>query len=169
VRQAQRLVVSRDDDGNWRVWNPGIPQDTLENGIEGQDKSTVAGGAHPRGAAAARLVLLSMKPPHFDEGVNGWFVDQMTHTGFYHYDPTNYHGPFHFYVLFLFQTLFGRHIWALRLPLALISVATVCADAAVRPFHWTQRGALGRRGDGALSGRSSTHGTQSTRTGWCSR
>jgi uncharacterized protein (TIGR03663 family) len=76
-------------------------------------------------AAAARLVLLSMKPPHFDEGVNGWFVDQMTHTGFYHYDPTNYHGPFHFYVLFLFQTLFGRHIWALRLPLALISLASV--------------------------------------------
>jgi uncharacterized protein (TIGR03663 family) len=76
-------------------------------------------------AAAARLVLLSMKPPHFDEGVNGWFVDQMTHTGFYHYDPTNYHGPFHFYVLFLAQTLFGRHIWALRLPLALISLATV--------------------------------------------
>jgi uncharacterized protein (TIGR03663 family) len=76
-------------------------------------------------AAAARLVLLSIKPPHFDEGVNGWFVDQMTHTGFYHYDPTNYHGPFHFYVLFLAQTLFGRHIWALRLPLALISLATV--------------------------------------------
>jgi uncharacterized protein (TIGR03663 family) len=76
-------------------------------------------------AALARLLLLSLKPPHFDEGVNGWFVDQMTHTGFYHYDPTNYHGPFHFYVLFLAQTLFGRHIWALRLPLALISLATV--------------------------------------------
>ena len=76
-------------------------------------------------AAAARLTLLGMKPPHFDEGVNGWFVDQMTQTGYYHYDPTNYHGPFHFYVLFLAQTLFGRHIWALRLPLALMSLATV--------------------------------------------
>jgi uncharacterized protein (TIGR03663 family) len=76
-------------------------------------------------AAVARLTLLSIKPPHFDEGVNGWFVDQMTLTGFYHYDPTNYHGPFHFYVLFLMQTLFGRHIWALRLPLALMSLATV--------------------------------------------
>ena len=76
-------------------------------------------------AAAARLTLLGMKPPHFDEGVNGWFVDQITHTGFYHYDPTNYHGPFHFYVLFLAQTLLGRHIWALRLPLALMSLATV--------------------------------------------
>jgi uncharacterized protein (TIGR03663 family) len=76
-------------------------------------------------AAAARLTLLGMKPPHFDEGVNGWFVDQMTHTGFYHYDPTNYHGPFHFYVLFIAQTLLGRHIWALRLPLALMSLAAV--------------------------------------------
>jgi uncharacterized protein (TIGR03663 family) len=76
-------------------------------------------------AAALRLVLLEMKPAHFDEGVNGWFVDSMTTTGYYHYDPTNYHGPMHFYVLFLFQTLFGRHVWALRLPLALVSAASV--------------------------------------------
>jgi uncharacterized protein (TIGR03663 family) len=76
-------------------------------------------------AAAARLTLLGMKPPHFDEGVNGWFVDQLTLTGFYHYDPTNYHGPLHFYVLFLAQTLLGRHVWALRLPLALMSTVTV--------------------------------------------
>ena len=76
-------------------------------------------------AAAARLTLLGIKPPHFDEGVNGWFVDQITHNGFYHYDPTNYHGPLHFYVLFLAQTLLGRHVWALRLPLALMSLATV--------------------------------------------
>jgi uncharacterized protein (TIGR03663 family) len=49
----------------------------------------------------------------------------MTHSGYYNYDPGNYHGPFHFYVLFLAQRLFGRHIWALRLPLALVSIATV--------------------------------------------
>jgi uncharacterized protein (TIGR03663 family) len=76
-------------------------------------------------AAIARLTLLSIKPPHFDEGVNGWFVDQMTHTGFYHYDPTNYHGPLHFYILFLAQTLLGRHIWALRLPLVFAGIAAV--------------------------------------------
>jgi hypothetical protein len=76
-------------------------------------------------AAIIRLVLLGMKPPHFDEGVNGWFVDEMTKKGFYHYDPANYHGPLHFYVLFLFQTLFGRHIWTLRLPIVAISTATV--------------------------------------------
>jgi len=49
-------------------------------------------------------------------GINGWFVDQMVKSGFYRYDPTNYHGPLHFYVLFLSQTLFGRNLWALRMP-----------------------------------------------------
>ena len=72
--------------------------------------------------AVLRVLLLDIKPPHFDEGINGWFVDQMTKTGFYKYDPTNYHGPFHFYVLFLSQTLFGRNLWALRLPVVLASI-----------------------------------------------
>ena len=76
-------------------------------------------------AAFLRLAWLEVKPPHFDEGVNGWFVDAMTRTGFYHYDPTNFHGPFHFYVLFVAQTLLGRHVWALRLPLALVSLGCV--------------------------------------------
>src|SRR5471032_1783048 len=75
--------------------------------------------------ALLRLFLLGIKPPHFDEGINGWFVDQMVKNGFYKYDPTNYHGPLHFYVLFLSQTLLGRNVWALRLPLALMSLATV--------------------------------------------
>src|SRR5437773_9335993 len=44
-----------------------------------------------------RFLLLGIKPPHFDEGINGWFVDQVVKTGFYKYDPTNYHGPLHFY------------------------------------------------------------------------
>lgn len=75
--------------------------------------------------AFLRFLLLGMKPPHFDEGINGWFVDQMTKTGFYRYDPTNYHGPLHFYVTFLFQTLLGRNIWALRLPVVLVSTGCV--------------------------------------------
>ena len=55
-------------------------------------------------AAALRVALLDIKPPHFDEGVNGWFVDQMTRNGYFRYDPTNYHGPLHFYAVFLSQT-----------------------------------------------------------------
>ncbi|HEV7404310.1 MAG TPA: flippase activity-associated protein Agl23 [Chthoniobacteraceae bacterium] len=80
-------------------------------------------------ALLLRLVLLELKPPHFDEGVNGFFVDQMTREGPYHYDPTNFHGPLHFYFLFLMQTLFGRHVWALRLPTVLFS--TLCVVVAL--------------------------------------
>ena len=76
-------------------------------------------------AAVLRFYDLELRPPHFDEGVNGWFTDQMQKTGFYAYDPTNYHGPLHFYVLFLFKCLFGRHVWALRLPVVLVGIVTV--------------------------------------------
>lgn len=73
--------------------------------------------------AFLRVFLLAIKPPHFDEGINGWFVDQMVKNGYYHYDPTNYHGPLHFYILFVSQTLFGRNLWALRMPVVLGSIA----------------------------------------------
>ena len=72
-----------------------------------------------------RLWELDMKPAHFDEGINGWFVDQMRGNGFYRYDPENYHGPFYFYVLFISLSLLGRNLWALRLPSVLASIASV--------------------------------------------
>src|SRR5216117_4383046 len=31
-------------------------------------------------AVFLRFFLLGIKPPHFDEGINGWFVDQMIKT-----------------------------------------------------------------------------------------
>jgi uncharacterized protein (TIGR03663 family) len=76
-------------------------------------------------AVFLRFFLLGIKPPHFDEGINGWFVDQTLRNGFYKYDPTNYHGPLHFYALLLSQTLFGRNLIALRLPVVLVSIACV--------------------------------------------
>jgi len=85
-------------------------------------------------AFTLRVAWLDLKPAHFDEGVNGWFVDQMTRQGFYHYDPTNFHGPFHFYVLFLAQTLFGRSIWVLRMPIVLMSTACVGLVLAFRRY-----------------------------------
>jgi uncharacterized protein (TIGR03663 family) len=75
--------------------------------------------------AFLRVFLLAIKPPHFDEGINGWFVDQMVKNGYYKYDPTNYHGPLHFYILFISQTLFGRNLWALRMPVVLGSIACI--------------------------------------------
>jgi uncharacterized protein (TIGR03663 family) len=85
-------------------------------------------------AGLLRVFLLGIKPPHFDEGINGWFVDQMVKNGFYSYDPTNYHGPLHFYVLFLSQTLFGRNAWALRLPVVLVSTLCVWLTFKFQPF-----------------------------------
>jgi uncharacterized protein (TIGR03663 family) len=76
-------------------------------------------------AAFLRIYALDLRPPHFDEGVNGWFLDQMQKTGYYKYDPTNYHGPLHFYVLFVFKFLFGRNLWALRMPIVLMGILTV--------------------------------------------
>src|SRR3954467_112024 len=85
-------------------------------------------------AAFLRLFLLGIKPPHFDEGINGWFVDQVMKNGFYRYDPTNYHGPLHFYVLVLFQSLFGRNVWALRLPVVLLSIGCVWLAMKFEPL-----------------------------------
>ena len=76
-------------------------------------------------AALLRLWALDLKPAHFDEGINGWFVDQMSGSGFYRYDPENYHGPLYFYVLFISLSLFGRNLWALRLPAVLSSIASI--------------------------------------------
>lgn len=95
-------------------------------------------------AAGLRGFGLDWKPPHFDEGVNGMFVDLMRSDGFYRYDPTNYHGPLFFYVLLAGETLFGRSIVALRLPtvlaglgvvaLALFGYRRVVGDRAARWF-----------------------------------
>src|SRR5438270_2375441 len=85
-------------------------------------------------AAVLRILFLGIKPPHFDEGINGWFVDQMTKSGFYRYDPTNYHGPLHFYILFLSQTLFGRNLWALRMPVVIGSTVCVWLALKYEPF-----------------------------------
>ena len=84
--------------------------------------------------AFLRFFLLGIKPPHFDEGINGWFVDQVVKTGYYKYDPTNYHGPLHFYVLLLLQTLFGRNLIALRLPVVLVSIGCVWLTLKFEPF-----------------------------------
>ena len=84
-----------------------------------------------------RFLYLGIKPPHFDEGINGWFVDQMILNGYYSYDPTNYHGPFHFYVLWVFKFLFGRNLWALRLSASAFGLAGVYLIARLKTYLGT--------------------------------
>ena len=88
-------------------------------------------------AVFLRVWHIELKPAHFDEGVNGWFADQMTSSGFYRYDPNNYHGPLHFYAVFLSQTLLGRHLWVLRLPAIIAGVLCVWAMLRYRDFFGT--------------------------------
>jgi len=49
----------------------------------------------------------------------------MAKQGYYAYDPDNYHGPLHFYVLRCSCLAFGRNLWALRLPTVLVGTLTV--------------------------------------------
>jgi uncharacterized protein (TIGR03663 family) len=49
-------------------------------------------------AALVRLLFLTQKPLHHDEGVNGNFLTILFRTGYYHYDPANYHGPSLYYL-----------------------------------------------------------------------
>lgn len=85
-------------------------------------------------ALLLRVWGLDWKPAHFDEGINGWFVDQMKSMGFYRYDPHHYHGPLHFYALFLSDALFGRNLWALRLPVVIVSFFSVFWMLKYRDF-----------------------------------
>jgi uncharacterized protein (TIGR03663 family) len=94
-------------------------------------------------AALLRLWGLDIKPAHFDEGINGWFVDQMRANGFYRYDPENYHGPLYFYILFVFLTLGGRNLWALRLPAVIASLASVWVALRFERFFGRTTARLG--------------------------
>ncbi len=80
------------------------------------------------------LYRLDLRPPHHDEGVNGWYVIQMWRQGFFHYDPGNYHGPLFFYLLQLSEMIFGKGIVALRLVTVLFGVLNTLLVLAHRRF-----------------------------------
>lgn len=58
-------------------------------------------------AAGLRFFALESKPLHNDEGVNGNFMTQLVRTGYYHYDPENYHGPSLYYLTLVSVKLNG--------------------------------------------------------------
>lgn len=49
-------------------------------------------------ATLLRVIFPTLKPLHHDEGVNGNFLVTLFRTGYYHYDPANYHGPSLYYI-----------------------------------------------------------------------
>jgi len=56
-------------------------------------------------AAILRLYQLTDKVFHHDEGVNGNFMVSLFRTGYYHYDPANYHGPTLYYAALLISSI----------------------------------------------------------------
>ena len=66
-------------------------------------------------AAGLRLPELAVNPFHNDEGVNGFFTTNLVRTGFYAYDPQNYHGPSLYYFALVSEILFGLTTEAMRL------------------------------------------------------
>jgi uncharacterized protein (TIGR03663 family) len=89
-------------------------------------------------AAVFRLVDLGLKPIHFDESINGWFVGQMWVKGFYQYNPDNFHGPLYFYLLQISEQLFGFGIISLRMVSVLASLGFIY-------LCYSSREILGRR------------------------
>ena len=80
------------------------------------------------------FLFLDWKPPQHDEGVNGWIIQDVISKGYYAYDPANYHGPLHFYLLFIFKIIFGDNLWALRLSAVLFGWASIYVMMALSPY-----------------------------------
>lgn len=76
-------------------------------------------------AASFRFFELGLKPPHFDEGINGHFVMQLWQAGRHDYDPTNFHGPLYFYLLHFAEVLGGRGVEVFRAMNAILAMLLV--------------------------------------------
>lgn len=76
-------------------------------------------------AIVSRFLFLELKPIHSDESVNGWFVIRLWETGYFKYDPENYHGPLYFYLLQWTELILGKGLFTLRAVASFFSVLTV--------------------------------------------
>ena len=81
-------------------------------------------------AAVLRLAWLELRPPHHDEGADGWQALQIDAAHGYAFHAGQGHGPLHFYLLWASQRLGGRNLTALRLPDALASLGSVALTLA---------------------------------------
>lgn len=92
-------------------------------------------------AAVLRLIFLTQKPLHHDEGVNGLFLVNLFRTGYYHYDPSNYHGPSLYYLAVIptainnvFHWGHGLSTFAIRLVTATFGVGVVWLMLCLRRY-----------------------------------
>ena len=92
-------------------------------------------------AALLRLIFLTQKPLHHDEGVNGMFLVNLFRTGYYHYDPSNYHGPSLYYLAVIptainnvFHWGHGLSTFAIRFVTASFGVGVVWLMLCLRRY-----------------------------------
>jgi uncharacterized protein (TIGR03663 family) len=95
-------------------------------------------------AALLRMVLLTQKPLHHDEGVNGLFLATLFRTGKYYYDPGNYHGPSLYYFALIPTAInnllhwgHGLSTFAIRFVTATFGVGVVWLMLCLRRFVGT--------------------------------
>ncbi|HWF02228.1 MAG TPA: flippase activity-associated protein Agl23, partial [Candidatus Angelobacter sp.] len=108
-------------------------------------------------ATFLRLLFLTEKPLHHDEGVNGLFLVTLFRTGYYHYDPANYHGPSLYYLAVIptainniFHWGHGLSTFGIRLVTAVFGVGTVWLTLCLRRYLGTA-GALAAAAFAAVS------------------
>jgi uncharacterized protein (TIGR03663 family) len=101
-------------------------------------------------AALVRLYQLELRPMHHDEGVNGFFLNNLIRTGIFRYDPTNYHGPTLYYFALPLATIAERlemyGTWTVRLLPLIFGLATVWLALGLRRYI----GRVGALAAGAL-------------------
>ncbi|HEV2882407.1 MAG TPA: glycosyltransferase family 39 protein [Pyrinomonadaceae bacterium] len=89
-------------------------------------------------AALVRLYQLELRPMHHDEGVNGFFLNNLIRTGIFRYDPTNYHGPtLYYFTLPLAVAAERLHMygtWTVRLLPLIFGMATVWLALNLRRY-----------------------------------
>ena len=90
-------------------------------------------------ASLIRFWDLDLRPFHSDEGVNSHFLINLYKTGYYRYDPSNYHGPFLYYIGLLPTYILGFTDFSFRLLPVLFGIMTV---ALLYPLH-KRFGAMG--------------------------
>lgn len=88
-------------------------------------------------ATFLRFVLLTLKPLHHDEGVNGWFLTNLFRDGQYKYDPANYHGPTLYYISLAFAKVFGLETYSIRGSVAVWGVLVVVLTFFLRRYIGT--------------------------------
>ena len=83
-------------------------------------------------ASLIRFWDLDLRPFHSDEGVNSFFLRNLFERNYYHYDPTNYHGPFLYYVGLIPFHILGLSDFSFRLMPVLFGIMVV---ALLYPLH----------------------------------